>query len=68
MRLSKKSFLDYFSGKLRLANKKLFKHRLKNRNLYIFDWKEAANKNEFFDLSLNRIQMINNFEYQSCIN
>ena len=54
--------------------KNCFKHRLKwkechcnNTNLYNFEWKEAANKNEFFDLSLNRIQMINHFEYQSCI-
>ena len=54
--------------------KNCFNHRLKwkechcnNTNLYNFEWKEAANKNEFFDLSLNRIQMINHFEYQSCI-
>ena len=54
--------------------KNCFKHRLKwrechcnNTNLFNFKWKEAANKNEFFDLGLTKIQMINHFEYQSCI-
>ena len=54
--------------------KNCFKHRLKwkechcnNTNLYNFKWKEALNNNDFFSLSLNKTQIINHFEFQSCI-
>ena len=54
--------------------KKCLKHRLKwkechcnNTNLFNLKWKEAVNNNEFLDLGLNKIQIINHFEYQSCI-
>jgi len=54
--------------------KKCFTHRTKwrechcnNTNLFNFKWKEAVNNSEFFDLSLNKIQIINHFEFQSSI-
>ncbi len=54
--------------------KKCLKHRLKwkechcnNTNLFNLKWKEAVNNNEFLDLGLNKTQIINHFEYQSCI-
>ena len=55
--------------------KNCFKHRLKwrechcnNTNLYNFKWKEVlSSNNDFLDLSQNKIQIINHFEFQSCI-
>ena len=54
--------------------KNCFKHRLKwkechcnNTNLYNFKWKEAVGGGEFLDLGINKIQIINHFEFQSCI-
>ena len=54
--------------------KKCLKHRLKwkechcnNTNLFNLKWKEAVNNNEFLDLGVNKTQIINHFEFQSCI-
>ena len=56
--------------------KECFKHRIKwkechslNTNLYNFKWKEFALKNEFLDYNNNNDieQMINHYEYNSCI-
>ena len=55
--------------------KDCFKHRLKwkkchshNTNLFNFKWKEVINKNEeFLELSLKKVQMINHFEFHSSL-
>ena len=54
--------------------KDCFKHRLNwkkchcnNTNLYNLKWKESVNNNEFLDLGINKTQIINHFEFQSCI-
>ena len=39
----------------------------KNTNLYNFKWKEVFSNNDFFDLSLNKTQIINHFEFISCL-
>ena len=39
----------------------------KNTNLYNFKWKEVFSNNDFFDLSLNKTQIINHFEFHSCL-
>ena len=55
--------------------KDCFKHRLKwkkchsyNTNLYNFKWKEVINNNdEFLELSSRKMQIINHFEFHSCL-
>ena len=55
--------------------KDCFKHRINwrkchcnNTNLYNFKWKEAINSNdEFLELSSKKKQIINHFQYHSCL-
>ena len=55
--------------------KDCFNHRLKwkkchsyNTNLYNFKWKEVINNNdEFLELSSKKTQIINHFEFHSCL-
>ena len=54
--------------------KKCFNHRLKwkechsnNTNLFDFKWKDVASMKDFIDLSSSRKQIINHFEYHSCL-
>ena len=39
----------------------------KNTNLYNFKWKEVFGNDDFLDLSLNKTQIINHFEFHSCL-
>ena len=54
--------------------KKCFNHRIKwkechsnNTNLYDFKWKDVGSTKDFINFSSEKKQMINHFEYHSCL-
>ena len=70
---------DYFYYNIYPKNcgwliKKCFSHRIKwkechsnNTNLYNFKWKDVVTFKDFFDFGVSKKQIINHFEYHSCL-